>query len=620
MTVRVNFWRSTDPSKKGRNLDRSGVATRSRESVVALRAITTALGVLSIAIADFRARRGLEPSEPFLWLGLVIIVVPIGLALWSPRPTRRDRVGLVLLLGLGLQSAKVLYSPGNPVFFDEFSHLRTAIDIAVSGHVFQPNPLQPISAYYPGLEALTTVFAGLSGLSLTQAGVLVIGTGRIVLMLALFMLFERASRSHRIAGAAVLLYSANPSFLYFDAQVSYESLALPFAILAFALLAARTSWRGSTARGRGLLAGIVILSVVVIHHVTAFALAGFLIAWVIVGRLRRGAAGTSITPVAHAAFATVAAAAWLLVVSPKTVSYLAPDILGGVQQLIRLIAGESTGRRLFEDAAGGSAPLWERVVGYLAVILILAALPAALWTVRRDYGRMPIAIALAMVALIYPGSLALRLTPQGAETAGRLSEFIFLGIGFTIAVWGARLTSRSKSGLHAGLLAAATAIMFVGGGVIGFAPWARLPFPYRPAADPRSVEPEGLSAAAWTETELGSNHVFVTDRTNRQLLGSYGYQNPLFITAAADLLLSPAFDQAGIRLIASRRIEYVLTDRRLSLAVPLTVSYVIRGEMGGRAVTSPLDPAALTKFDTLPATSRVFDSGDIQIFDVKGLW
>jgi hypothetical protein len=167
MTARNDFWQSTDPSKKGRKLDASGVATRSHGSLVASRALTTALGLLSIAIADFRARRGFEPSEPFFWLGLLIIVLPIGLALWSPRPTRRDRIGLVLLLGLGLQFVKVLYNPGNPSFFDEFSHLRTAIDIAVSGHLFLPNPLHPISPYYPGLEALTAVFAAFGTLPRT---------------------------------------------------------------------------------------------------------------------------------------------------------------------------------------------------------------------------------------------------------------------------------------------------------------------------------------------------------------------------------------------------------------------------------------------------------------------
>ena len=41
--------------------------------------------------------------------------------------------------------------------------------------------------------------------------------------------------------------------------------------------------------------------------------------------------------------------------------------------------------------------------------------------------------------------------------------------------------------------------------------------------------------------------------------------------------------------------------------------------MGGVPFTAPLDPTALAKFDTMSGSSRVFDSGDIQIFDVRDI-
>jgi hypothetical protein len=596
-----------------------GVATESRESVIASRALTTAFGLLLVAIADFRARRGMEPSEPFFWLGLVVIALPIGLLLWSPRGSRGDRIGLVLLLGLGLELVRVFYNPNRLAFYDEFSHWRTAIDIATSSHLFLPNPLQPISAYYPGLEALTVAFAEISGLSLTEAGVLVIAIGRIVLVLALFMMFERVSRSRRAAGAAVLLYTANPSFVFFDAQFSYESLAVPLAVVAAAVLATRTPSRARTALARALLSGVAIAAVVVTHHVTSFALVALLGIWAVVGRLLgRRAAGKQVTPVTQAVLAAAAAAAWLVLVSPLTVSYVAPHIIGGFEQLIQLMNGESTGRRLFEDATGVPASLVERVVGYIAVFLILVALPVALWSIRRFYGRSPMAIAMGLVALGYPASLGLRLTTAGAEAAGRLSAFVFVGVAFAIAVWGTRVTSSQTNAIPGRLLAIATTAVFVGGVVVGFAPWARLPFPYRPAADSRSVEPEGLTAAAWTAAQLGPHHVFLTDRTNRQLLGTYGYQDPTYTYPALVLLLSPTVSEAGIRTIASNHIEYVLADRRLGFAEPLVGAYRI-GRDGG-LIRSALDPAAFTKFDVLPAISRVFDSGDIQIFDLKELW
>ncbi|MDP9247839.1 MAG: hypothetical protein M3O95_07115, partial [Candidatus Dormibacteraeota bacterium] len=92
----------------------------------------------------------------------------------------------MLLLAIGLQFVKVLYNPDRLAFYDEFSHWRTAIDISTSGHLFLPNPLQPVSPYYPGLEAITTVFGELTGFPLDRAGMIIIGLGRLQLAVALF--------------------------------------------------------------------------------------------------------------------------------------------------------------------------------------------------------------------------------------------------------------------------------------------------------------------------------------------------------------------------------------------------------------------------------------------------
>ena len=48
-------------------------------------------------------------------------------------------------------------------------------------------------------------------------------------MVALFLFLERAAGSARAAGIAIAVYACNPSFLYFDSQFGYESLALAIA-------------------------------------------------------------------------------------------------------------------------------------------------------------------------------------------------------------------------------------------------------------------------------------------------------------------------------------------------------------------------------------------------------
>ena len=66
-----------------------------------------------------------------------------------------------------------------------------------------------------------------------QSALIVIGVARLIMMLALFLLFERLSGSSRVAGLAALVYCASPNFLFWSSQYSYQSLALPLAVLTF---------------------------------------------------------------------------------------------------------------------------------------------------------------------------------------------------------------------------------------------------------------------------------------------------------------------------------------------------------------------------------------------------
>jgi hypothetical protein len=68
------------------------------------------------------------------------------------------------------------------------------------------------------------------------------------------------------------------------------------------------------------------------------------------------------------------------------------------------------------------------------------------------------------------------------------------------------------------------------------------------------------------------------------------------------------------------RIEYLLADQRLTTGLPVVGHYFDRGEESfvGRRQT-PLDPLLLSKFDRLPEVHRVFDSGNIQLYDISRL-
>jgi hypothetical protein len=582
-------------------------------------------GLLAVACANLVAARGALWADPLFFVGLLLIVVPIALRLFAERPTRHERLGLVILLGMALFACKLLRDPLRVGAYDEFLHLRTADDILLTGTVFSPNTLLGVSPFYPGLELITTALSDVSGLPLFEAGVLALAAARLVFVLALGFFFEMATGSARVAAIATLIYMLNPKFLYFNAQFSYETLALPLAALVLFLLvrrghAERHGWIGLT-----ILLLLTIVSVVSTHHVTSTMLSGFLVLWGGVAVVLRKRDPFRAKPGRIAVFAIFVIVAWTTLVATATIGYLGPAVSSTVLEMARLIAGELDARALFVTRAGEVAPLWERLTGSASAAVVLLLLPLGLLVVRSRYRSSAIVVALSMVSLAYPATLLARFTRVGAEVATRTPEFLFLGIGLVAGLALARVTYRGVRGIAlAGAAALMVAVLAAGGVIVGVAPWARLPGPYLVSADARSVESEGIAAAIWARNTLGTGNAIVADRVNRMLMSAYGLQN-LVTTYETDvpvrrLYITPEIGPVHRQIIAEGHIQYLLTDQRLTTALPVVGHYFDRGEevFIGRRQT-PLDPVLLSKFDRLPEVHRVFDSGNIQLYDVSGL-
>ncbi len=368
-------------------------------------AFLAALGLVVVAIGDTLARFDVVVAPLVWWLGLLLIVVPIGARLIGREAARRERIALVVLAGVALYGVKILGAPASFLMLDEFLHWATLDDIVVSGRLFTTNSILLASPYYPGLEIASDLLVR-AGFSTWEAGVLVVGLARVLLMVALFLLYERASGDSRLASVGALIYAANPGFLFFDAQFAYESLALPLAVFVMWCIQRREvasgvalpgpPGPGDAARSTRLaraghplaLTGVLLLAigaVVVTHHVTALALSACLVVWALVGgllRLRGARPGGLAGP---AVLAVTATAAWMLYVASVTVGYLVPALGGAVDQVFQLIAGDEGSRELFSSSTGVAAPAWEQVIAYGSVLVMVLALPVGLPIIRRRW-------------------------------------------------------------------------------------------------------------------------------------------------------------------------------------------------------------------------------------------
>lgn len=624
-----------------------------------------ACGLLTVSVGYALARNGTSWGSSLFWIGLLIMFVPVGFRLLSADASRQERIGLVVGLGTALYLVKVVHSPTSFTFHDEFVHWRTVQDIVQTHHLFSFNPVIPVSPLYPGLHIITSALMNLAGLDAFTSGLIVLGIARVIIVLALYLLFEEVSLSPRVAGIATLVYMANTNFVFFSAQFAYESLALPFAVLGLLAVARRARKYQPNRLGLNIVMVLSLLATVITHHLTTYAVVVFLGLWTLVAfgmnvvhrfhqnhageklnivklgratldqflpvRVSKASDGATLakkwdyySPAGAMLMMLVTSLTWLMYVANFTVGYLAPVIEGALIEIVQIIAGESKGRQLFKAASGQEAALWEQLVGYGSVLLIVFGLPFGLYVIWKMYRTNIFTLLLGIVALLYPASLLLRYTVSGWEISNRTSEFVFIAVAFVLSLgvtnW---LFSKPRSWIWSVVFIGVASIMFLGGIILGWPAPDRVPGPYMVSADTRSIEAEGIDAAKWANTNLGPNNRMAADRINGLLMLAYGEQHTVMNVGdgvnVGGIYLSPTVGKYQTQLLQKGKIRYLVVDRRLSTALPLVGIYFENGEPGSENRTTPISAADLAKFDKLPNVNRLFDSGDIIVYDVGEL-
>lgn len=622
--------------------------------------LAAAVGLMLLAYTYTAARAGLVSDSNLFWASMLLLFVPAAWGLARDEAPRMFRLQLLLIVSMCLYVAKIVHSPQGFTFHDELLHVRTLNDILASGRLFQENPVLPVSPLFPGLEVVTAAIVQTTGLSVYVAGVLVIGMARIIAVLALFQLFRLVTSLDKFAGLATLYVICNQHFLFFDAMFSYQSLALPQGIVLIYFLCRQII--ENDLRPPALLVIFILLSgVTLTHHLTSYLLAAFILFWALYPQLyqlinmtldwyagqlsgrqiaiairNKSLFSSSLGRFSHVdhrlyifAFVSLLLPTfWLVLIAEKTVGYLSPIFAGALSDLAALLAGDAPVRQLFQDHSGEKIVLWEQLATLISVLITLALLVAGATITWQRQRVQPLVFVLVTISLAYPVLLGLRMTPLGADISGRSNSFlaIAIAVSFTTGALATQAWLRARTPYFVGqaLLVAILTLIFVGGIVAGAGPrWVRFPGPYLVAAEARSIEAAGIASAVWTRAELGSQQRIAADRINRLLLAAYGGQHPVTsVNEGVDispLFVETQFTEEVRRIIVDSHIDFLLVDLRLSEDLPRVGIYFEEGEQGGRPYTEPIPRTALVKYDSVQGVSRVFDSGVIVIYDLRGL-
>jgi hypothetical protein len=543
-------------------------------------------------------------------------------ALWVLTAANLDRTGrnaAVLCLGL---SPTLFWRATNPMLFtgfDEQLHMRTLGDILSSHRLFEANPLLEVSPRYPGLEAATTMAHQL-GLPTMAAAFVVILVCRVVLVTVLCDAVENLTGSERAGGLAVAIYALSSQFVFFNSQFAYQTLALPLALAAVSFIARAREAQDPMPFIGG--ATVCVVAVAVTHHVTSFLTAALLLAWALVER------GRARSWTAYGALAAIAATlAWAIVQRQLLSDYFRP-IIDDVRA--QFVGGER--RELFKDSAGTAArSLDQYLLLYYAAalsVIVLIILVLAYRERHLQWGRL---LLIAVMSASIPVLLAARVVPKGGELYDRSNSFLFIPFSLYVAsfaAWhwwrephhhGFRQHRRAVRVRVAGI--ALAALTFIGGYILGSGPnWARLPGPYMPAADTRSMDAETLAAARWARDALPAGSRIAADRVSSTLLASQAglwpvMKGPNGIDAPA-LYVARTWGATETDSAGAMRLRYLYVDLRLADQKPPFGSYFFKGETGSG---EQLTRAQLAKFDRVPGITLAYRHGPVSIYDLKGL-
>jgi hypothetical protein len=399
----------------------------------------------------------------------------------------------------------------------------------------------------------------------------------------------------------------------------------------------------------------------VTHHVSAFWAAAYLIGLLVIEMFRRPEPGSpesgsrllQLLLIGVVILGVLFPVVWASIKGNPLVEYLGPTIEQGLDGFYGKITGKSAPRQMFVSESGEAQPILVQFTSIAGTLLIAIGLatgffrslcwnvktagwPRLLLILQREWSDSRV-ILLALTAFGFPLSVALRLSSAGWQIGNRMSTFVFIGVAFVVAVgvvrfWQApgktpaqgEYTSRTGGAIarpirwnRIGVNAALLLTLF---GNVMLCTALPIHSPYRVGADADSIENMGIATAQWTKDWLGSGQRFASDRINRALLAVYGDQN--VISSLQNINISRTIFSKKVTgdaryPIHLGKIDFLLVDLRLTTARAVLGEYYESWfeHPGGY----PPSPDFMLKFDREANIGRIYDNGLIVIYDVSRL-
>jgi hypothetical protein len=608
------------------------------------------VGATVVLLALHHAAGLAEPDHAqfaLLWAGFLCGMLPLVALACSTGINGVTRACALAGIGL-LGTGRVLRIPAGPLGNDEFIHMRQTIETYLRGDVGHGSG---IFSHFPGLHQTISAFARLTGLPLWPAALAVIALAHILSVLAVYQLVRAVGASATGAAVGAVVYTLNPSWLYFDTSISYESLAMP--VLLWCLAAAVAASRAPKEPSLRYIAVVVLCAAALpmIHHLATimlFLILVLLIVAVVVHSVRRIGPKGRAAPHEHlwplllaASLLLVSTMFWWSGIRDELVSYLSPSLTrgwAGLQEFTDLTRafGKASNTRL--PFAGAQTPIYETVCGLLfspvVLVLFLVSL-AVLWVHRRRFGSAP--WGFAALGVMFFLSIPMALTSGGGEGAHRSWAFSFIGIAVVCGLaWsfgvspaavarfgplGRSVARLERPGVRIGVVGVVLIVMYVGGAALGTNISSRFPGSVQVGDDARSVSREGTAVAAWMAAHAPVDSHVVADRYVSQQVDSWvGRMSPLTPSAAFplwDLYMSAQpVRRPVLKQVLDADVRYFVVDARMATTRPRMGMWFI-GDEPGAGGERLFPQVAIDRFNCLPWLRASYAAGPLTVYEVN---
>jgi hypothetical protein len=616
-------------------------------AAVVLPPVGTTVALLALHHAAVLA----EPDHlqfALLWAGFFCGMLPLVSLACSSAISGVTRTCALAGIGLFGMIGRVVRNPAGPFGMDEFQHMRQATETYLQGDVGHASVLLPIIQYFPGLHQAISAFAWLTGAPLWPSALAVILLAHVLSVLAIYQLVRAIGASASGAAVGAVVYTLNPSWMYFDSSVSYESLALP--LLLWGLAAAVTASRAPEEPSLRYIAVVVLCAAALpmIHHLTSimlFLILALLTVAVLVHSVRRigpkgrGAPREHLWPLLLAeSCLLVSMIFWWSGIRDTLLDYLGPTLTRGIAGLNELTDparafGKLSGTRI--AFAGAQNPIYETVCGLLyppVVLMLFLVSLAVLWRNRRRFGSAP--WGFAALGTMYFLSLPMVFTTGGGEGSHRSWAFSFIGIAVLCGLaWsygipsgvvarlgplGRRVARLGRPGVTAGVVVLLI-VLYIGSAALGTNISSRFPGSANVGDDTRSVSREGAAVAAWMAEHAPVDTPVMADRYVGQQVGSVGRVAPLAPSAAFpiwELYTSAGPISRGVlRQVLDADTRYFVVDARMATTRP-KLGYWFNAEEPGAFDTRLFPQVAIDRFNCLPWLRARYAAGPLTVYEV----